>query len=83
MAATQQRDEPEPNGRGSLSLEDGVVAVEPPVHERPERGARWRKEQGPADDAVLMLARITAVELHVRESDEGADPGANPDAITF
>ena len=83
MAATQQRDETEPNGRGSLPLEDGVVVVEPPVHERPDRGARWRKQQGPAADAVLMLARIPAVELHVRESDEGADPGADPHAITF
>ena len=30
-----------------------------------------------------MLARIPAVELNVRESDEGADSGADPHAITF
>ena len=83
MAATQQRDEPEPNGRGSLPLEDGVVAVDPPVHERADRGARWRKQQGPADHAVLMLARIPAVKLNVGESDDGADPGADPHPITF
>ena len=53
VAATQQRDEPEPNGRGSPPFEDGLVAVEPAVHERAERGAGWRKQQGPGGHAVL------------------------------